>query len=557
MGDRFDRLFLNNKYIYVNGAPIIVEAGALLKDNVTQELLVQLKFRSISNKTIKAVTVCINTKDTAGRILDNRIEYQYLDLNIDRGVEFGQKTAIKIENKLVRGFDVYVSEVCFFDGTVWCNSKKDSHNIEEPNLFSKCDGVTYEIEKQYRIEYGDNKKYLAKDIDDLWYCGCGCINHSNESKCHNCRVDHDKIINIDLESLRKNSVQRIEKEEQDREQLQKEQEEKMKKYNKFLKVAALFAIVLITLIVVNKYLIKPMSSQKARISDIEIEIDSGEYFKALSDMNSLENTSYIENRFSVAEQKALDGLISEFKTEPESMSLDSIIVMLDGLEKDFFDRNKIAEVKNFILDTQYNKAIALLEIKDFEAALDIFENINDFKESQNYIDLINREYSLQLANIGDIVIIGGHAWIVLEKSDYNIKLLSQFGIGSKAFNSTTDGGEFYEVSGFKITRYETSSIYKYVQDFCDKNIKSSLTNAEVSGCGLLSRTYYDDNVYGKGYQIIGGKWWLSTECKNSDGKVIANHYEYVDEAGRVISEVGFLSNINDIYDVRPYITITF
>ena len=96
-----------------------------------------------------------------------------------------------------------------------------------------------------------------------------------------------------------------------------------------------------------------------------------------------------------------------------------------------------------------------------------------------------------------------------------------------------------------------------MQDFCDKNIKSSLTNAEVSGCGLLSRTYYDDNVYGKGYPIIGGKWWLSTECKNSDGKVIANHYEYVDEAGRVISEVGFLSNINDIYDVRPYITITF
>ena len=50
--------------IYTEGSPFIIKAGALLKSKETDQVLLQLKFKNISDKPIKATSV----KVTAGSV---------------------------------------------------------------------------------------------------------------------------------------------------------------------------------------------------------------------------------------------------------------------------------------------------------------------------------------------------------------------------------------------------------------------------------------------------------------------------------------------------------
>ncbi len=69
MSERYSKLFSLPENLYTEGSPVIIAAGALLKDNSTGKLLVQLKFRNISDCVINAVKVKINAFDPAETVL--------------------------------------------------------------------------------------------------------------------------------------------------------------------------------------------------------------------------------------------------------------------------------------------------------------------------------------------------------------------------------------------------------------------------------------------------------------------------------------------------------
>ena len=103
MAERYSRLYSLSERLYTNGAPVVIAAGALLKDSATGKILVQLKLHSISTKKIKAVTVEIIPKDVTGNPLGNSIEYQYLDLAVIRNRDFAQKTPILTKEVKIGG----------------------------------------------------------------------------------------------------------------------------------------------------------------------------------------------------------------------------------------------------------------------------------------------------------------------------------------------------------------------------------------------------------------------------------------------------------------------
>ncbi len=47
-------------------APLLIMAGALLKDNVTGQVLAQVKYKNLGAKPIKALTVSLQALDTRG-----------------------------------------------------------------------------------------------------------------------------------------------------------------------------------------------------------------------------------------------------------------------------------------------------------------------------------------------------------------------------------------------------------------------------------------------------------------------------------------------------------
>ena len=118
MNERFTRVFDLERNLYTEGSPVIISAGALLKDNVKNIIVAQLKFKNISYKVIKAVKVGVLPKDVTGNEIDGELDFEYLDLNVKRDEEFGQKVPVVLKSKSTRSFSVTVKEVVFEDNTV-------------------------------------------------------------------------------------------------------------------------------------------------------------------------------------------------------------------------------------------------------------------------------------------------------------------------------------------------------------------------------------------------------------------------------------------------------
>ena len=75
MSERYKTLYRLPEKLYSMGSPVIIAAGALLKDNQSGKVLAQIKFKSISDKRIKAVKIKIFSFDVAGLSVGDAVEH--------------------------------------------------------------------------------------------------------------------------------------------------------------------------------------------------------------------------------------------------------------------------------------------------------------------------------------------------------------------------------------------------------------------------------------------------------------------------------------------------
>lgn len=193
---RYEKVFTLTPMLYTDGSPVIIEAGALQKDNVNGNIIAQLKFKSISEKVIKALTVKIVALDVSGNPIGEEIEHQYLDLTVQRNENFGSKEAIILPDNTAREFWAYVTDIVFFDNTL-ISLKKNYWNPLPPqeDLNIETDD---DIEK---IFFSQKFRKQIIDYKDLWLCSCEGINHIGEKKCFTCGNLYDVMGNFDFEFL--------------------------------------------------------------------------------------------------------------------------------------------------------------------------------------------------------------------------------------------------------------------------------------------------------------------------------------------------------------------
>ena len=117
MAERFIKLFQLSNALSCNDTPIIVSAGVLLHDTETGCVVAQLKFQSVSPKRIKAIKVSLSAYDVSNVQLQGVSEYQYLDLNLTNGDEFGTNKAIVMPADITRSFSLDSIIVVFNDGS--------------------------------------------------------------------------------------------------------------------------------------------------------------------------------------------------------------------------------------------------------------------------------------------------------------------------------------------------------------------------------------------------------------------------------------------------------
>ena len=96
MAERFITLNTLPENLHLEGFPFIISAGRLLSDTATGNTLALLKIKNTGSDTVKALKVRFTCFDTAGRELDVKTEYTYLDLFAKPGENFGDTTPVTL-----------------------------------------------------------------------------------------------------------------------------------------------------------------------------------------------------------------------------------------------------------------------------------------------------------------------------------------------------------------------------------------------------------------------------------------------------------------------------
>lgn len=93
--------------------PVLLAAGALLEDTQENRLVVQLKFRSLSTKTVSQLYVAVRCGDGEPTI------FHCYRMAVGPGQSFGQYTALELPFSDAREFRAEVRRVEFSDGSHW------------------------------------------------------------------------------------------------------------------------------------------------------------------------------------------------------------------------------------------------------------------------------------------------------------------------------------------------------------------------------------------------------------------------------------------------------
>ena len=244
MAERYSRHFAIEEELYCPGSPVVIAAGALLRDNYTGHMLAQLKFKNISPSPVRALKLHLCMLDDAGQALGLPIEHVYRDLRVNRDEEFGRGTAIVLPEGAVCSFSVQVTEVLFEDGDKW--SGGDGQWFPLPPRQTLADFLgDEELAVQYQTRYGSDCVSAPLEAGDLWFCVCGAVNSAAEPKCHKCRRMLSALKVVNLASLRSECDERI-KNEQIREEAEKaESRVRVRRNKKWLKAVAVLVPLLV------------------------------------------------------------------------------------------------------------------------------------------------------------------------------------------------------------------------------------------------------------------------------------------------------------------------
>lgn len=329
MSERYQKLFALSENLYAESAPLLIAAGALLKDNQTGKVLAQIKFKNISAKTIKAVKVSVNAFDVSGAELQGVAEHQYLDLSAARDTEFGQKNAIILPDKVTRSFSCECKSVVFSDGTGWEANGAEWRTLIQPQALQKKLGG---LVAQYRRDTVKQAQFVATDDRDLWICACGVINRQDEEKCHACHSEKTALLAaLDTDILKKHNDE-YNKVKAEREAKQAEEDKKKKaKTKKISIIAAACAAVVIAAIVVITQVIVPSGKYNTAVA----LMNEGKYDEAIDIFEELGD--YRDS----AEKVAIKDIYKD-ATDSMETSILTAYELLNQLPDDYKD---VAELK--------------------------------------------------------------------------------------------------------------------------------------------------------------------------------------------------------------------
>lgn len=459
MSERYARLFALPENLYAVGSPVLIAAGTLLKDTQTGKIIAQLKLKSISAKAIKAVKVKLDLFDTAGNGLAESVVHDYLDLNIARDVEFGQKNPVMVPNVKARSYKAAVTEVVFADRSVWTEADGNWESLSKPSRLTFHD---YELQRQYEIKFGGGSVYEVKSEKDLWHCTCGALNHDGEI-CHICHNSLSALQTLDMSALEKEKDARLteearvaaEREKKAAEELAAKKaatKEAKKKTAKFLKITIPTVCAVVAIILLLTKVIIPNSKYKDAVALLNASQYS-EAIDAFSELGDYKDASQMvieakAQKKQAEQEAAYQGAISLM----ESAKYEDAITAFNKIRTYRDSAEKIADCRTAILDEKYSDALTLLNEGNIIDSFEAFLALGNHKDSAQKVDSIYDQYKvekLKSAKVGDHIYYGSYEqdndtsngkeyidWLVLGKQNNQLLVISQYALDYQPYHTS-------------------------------------------------------------------------------------------------------------------------
>lgn len=500
MSERYSKVFSLPENLYAEGAPVVIAAGALLKDNQTGRVVTQLKLRNISPKTIKAVTVRLFPMNTAGQPLGDAVSYEYLDLSSPRDADFGSKSAIPMPDKTTRSFGIRVAEVIFADNSVWNANDTAWEPLKKPEaLDSRLDG---EMVKQFRMEYGSRAKSFLLEQKDLWHCVCGAVNRQGETVCHSCQKSIYDLKNLDLETLKEHKEQRVARE-------QEQAEKKAAATQKTIKVLATVLIVAAVFCIAASFANDAIKKNHAYNSAIAM-IDAKQYDEAIAILQELADYKDSAQQIQIA------------KEGKQEMAYAKAVALLEekdykGAVSAFEALGKYRDSANLLIESNYQYAMELIAQEDFAGAHSVLRTIPEYKDAAEYLS---------------------HMYMVPQKITSTIDRGREDAFFYFGYNSDGKMNEAREVVGTSSWSFSFSEdgVFTDLYDLSGERILTYVTtsNGLVTSYDMSGEAYrYDEHG-----NLIAGKWVEHT------GRKYDEHGNRTDNSTNVYGAAGDHKEMN-------------
>lgn len=374
MSERYTRVYSLSDNLYLDGAPMLIAAGALLKDNKTGRILAQLKLQNLIESKVIACKVTIRAFDTAGTELSGIESYSYLDMTVSRGQNFGAKEPITLPDSTTRRIRVSVIQAVFNNGEVWQDSIGEWTPIVPHQRIANA-----EVQEQYSIEVGKNCEYIPRRMGDLFLCTCGAVNLSEYTVCSGCKRDAMRLISaFDIGELTQKRDLRLQQErerEEEKRRIAAEHEAEKKRVAEITKkkvkrisvVASVCATLIVAAVLTTKYIVIPEMGYRAAEELLEAK-----------DYNGAE-TAFVQ--------------LGTYRDSVERVSKDiPYLKACDSLNdgdyekamKAFMDLSDYKDSVNLLLEAQekiYGTAEELLTARDYDGAINAFVQLGTYKDS--------------------------------------------------------------------------------------------------------------------------------------------------------------------------------
>ena len=386
MSARFQELFRLQPKLYLEGSPIIIEAGALHKDTSNDKVLAQLKFRNISSKHIIACKVTIRAYEPSDTEVEGVNNFSYLDVDAPTGSDFGSKTPIYLPNNNTRRFTVAVTEVVFNDNIVMRAEWAEWSPIPVQKTIAET-FHDFEMVKQYELEAGSTSTFVPMLSKGLFLCTCGAANLASSERCYKCNKRYDDLSRIiDEEYLTQKKNARLEKEREEREAAERAEREaeeakrikaerQRRKTRIILSIALPIVAGVAIIAALTPTVIKPAIDNLKAYEEATLKLKSGAYddakdaFEALGDYKD-SSTMVLESQYEKADALSSQG------------DYENAITIWTSLGEYSDSKARIETAKSDWKEADYQSAQSLMDEKMFKEASVAFKALGDYKDSK-------------------------------------------------------------------------------------------------------------------------------------------------------------------------------